>query len=153
MKKWFGMLLVSLVFLLGGCGSAVSVDDLKANNWLVATQEEELPNMVVSFSDHVMSFKVDTSSIKSSAEDEWEALGEELAKQIFEQMNYKLEYELSKDELKVQDDADSKEYVYYKVTKEDKNIILTPDKEKNSDDDQQKLVLEPYKETATSEEQ
>lgn len=136
--------MVGFMFLLTGCGSAVSVDDLKANDWLVDTKDDETPNMIVSFSDHVMSFKVDMSNIGSSAEDEWEAFGEELAKQIFDQMNFKLEYELNKDELKVQDVDDNKEYVYYKVTKEDKNIILTPDKEKNSDDDQEKLVLEPY---------
>ncbi len=136
--------MVGFMFLLSGCGSAVSVSDLKANDWLVDTKDDETPNMIVSFSDHIMSFKVDMSSIGSSAEDEWEALGEELAKQIFDQMNFKLEYELNKDELKVQDADDNKEYVYYKVTKEDKNIVLTPDKEKNSDDDQEKLVLEPY---------
>ena len=136
--------MVGFMFLLAGCGSAVSVSDLKANDWLVDTKDDETPNMIVSFSDHIMSFKVDMSSIGSSAEDEWEALGEELAKQIFDQMNFKLEYELNKDELKVQDADDNKEYVYYKVTKEDKNIVLTPDKEKNTDDDQEKLVLEPY---------
>lgn len=144
MKKCLGFIMVGFMFLLAGCGSSISTEDLKANDWLVDPKDDETPNMIISFSDHVMSFKVDTSTIKSSAEDEWEAMGEELAKQIFDQMNYKLEYELNKDEMKVQDGEDSEEYIYYKVTKEDKNIVLTPNKEKNSDDDQETLVLQPH---------
>ncbi|WP_368251725.1 hypothetical protein [Enterococcus sp. 2201sp1_2201st1_B8_2201SCRN_220225] len=144
MKKWLGFIMIGVMFLIAGCGSAISTEDLKANDWLVDSKDDETPNMIISFSDHVMSFKVDTSTIKSSADDEWEAMGEELAKQIFDQMNYKLEYELNKDEMKVQDGEDSEEYIYYKVTKEDKNIVLTPNKEKKSDDDQEILVLQPH---------
>lgn len=146
MKKWLGLIIVTFAFLLAGCGSSISKDDLKANDWVVEfADDEDTPNMIISFSDHVMSFKVDTSSIESSTENEWEALGEEFAKELFDQMNYKLEYELNKDELKVQDDEDSKEYTYYKVSKEEKNIILAPDKEKNSDNDAEKMILKPYK--------
>lgn len=154
MKKWLGIILLGVVFVLAGCKSYVTPEDLKANDWLVepskAEKEEGTPNMIVSFSDHVMSIKVDTSSLKSSAEDGWEALGEEIGKQLVEQMNFKFEYEINKDELKLTDSEDNDKDIYYKVTKDDDNVIFTPDKEKNTDEDEgNKMVLQPYKKTKT----
>lgn len=153
MKKWLGIILLGVVFVLAGCKSYVTPEDLKANDWLVepskAEKEEGTPNMIVSFSDHVMSIKVDTSSLKSSAEDGWEALGEEIGKQLVEQMNFKFEYEINKDELKLTDTEDNSK-IFYKVTKDDNNVIFTPDKEKNTDEDEgNKMVLQPYKKTKT----
>lgn len=153
MKKWLGILVLGVVFVLAGCKSYVTPEDLKANDWLVepskAEKEEGTPNMIVSFSDHVMSIKVDTSSLESSAEDGWEALGEEIGKQLVEQMNFKFEYEINKDELKLTDTEDNIK-IFYKVTKDDNNVIFTPDKEKNTDEDEgNKMVLQPYKKTKT----
>lgn len=48
--------------------------------------------MVTSFSDHVMSLKVDVDSIESTATDEWEQMGEEFAKELSSEMNFKFEY-------------------------------------------------------------
>ncbi|MEL5939520.1 peptidoglycan-binding protein LysM, partial [Tetragenococcus halophilus] len=61
MKKFTkGILLgtLSIVFL-AGCSANVSEDDLKANDWTIEPDEEDVPNMIASFSDHVMSLKVD----------------------------------------------------------------------------------------------
>lgn len=154
MKKWLGVILLGVVFVLASCKSYVTPEDLKANDWLVepskAEKEKGTPNMIVSFSDHVMSIKVDTSSLESSAEDSWEALGEEIGKQLVEQMNFKFEYEINKDELKLTDTEDNDKDIYYKVTKDDDNVIFTPDKEKNTDEDEgNKMVLQPYKKTKT----
>lgn len=154
MKKWLGILVLGVVFVLAGCKSYVTPENLKANDWLVepskAEKEEGTPNMIVSFSDHVMSIKVDTSSLESSAEDSWEALGEEIGKQLVEQMNFKFEYEINKDELKLTDTEDNDKEIFYKVTKDDDNVIFTPDKEKNTDEDEgNKMVLQPYKKTKT----
>lgn len=72
-------------------------------------------------------------------------MGEDLAKQLIDQMSYKLEYVLDKDTIKIQDTDDEDANVYYSVSKEDENIILTPDEKKNDDDsDAEKLVLKPY---------
>ena len=49
----------------------ITTEDLKANDWLAESSQEEYPNMIVSFSDHVMSVSVDTDSMSSSAKDEW----------------------------------------------------------------------------------
>ncbi|WP_368251332.1 LysM peptidoglycan-binding domain-containing protein [Enterococcus sp. 2201sp1_2201st1_B8_2201SCRN_220225] len=153
MKKWLGIILLGVVFVLAGCKSYVTPENLKANDWLVepskAEKEKGTPNMIVSFSDHVMSIKVDTSSLESSAEDGWEALGEEIGKQLVEQLNFKFEYEINKDELKLTDTEDNSK-IFYKVTKDDDNVIFTPDKEKNTDEDEgNKMVLQPYKKTKT----
>lgn len=154
MKKWLGILVLGCVFVLAGCKSYVTSEDLKANDWLVEASKEEkedgTPDMIVSFSDHVMSIKVDTSSLESSAEDGWEALGEEIGKQLVGQMNFKYEYEINKDELKLTDTEDNNKDIYYKVTQEEKNIVFTPDKEKNDDADEgNKMVLKPYKKSKT----
>lgn len=154
MKKWLGILVLGCVFVLAGCKSYVTSEDLKANDWLVEASKEEkadgTPDMIVSFSEHVMSIKVDTSSMESSAEDSWEALGEEIGKQLVEQMNFKYEYEINKDELKLTDTEDNDKDIYYKVTQEEKNIVFTPDKEKNDDADEgNKMVLKPYKKSKT----
>ncbi|MEO1781011.1 hypothetical protein BAU18_000589 [Enterococcus diestrammenae] len=153
MKKWLGIILLGVVFVLAGCKSYVTSEDLKANDWLVEASKEEkedgTPDMIVSFSDHVMSIKVDTSSLESSAEDSWEALGEEIGKQLVEQMNFKFEYEVTKDELKLTDTEDDND-IFYKITKDEDTIIFTPDKEKNDDKDEgSKMVLQPYKKSKT----
>ena len=39
-----------------------------------------------------MSLKVDVDSIESTATDEWEQMGEEFAKELSSEMNFKFEY-------------------------------------------------------------
>lgn len=153
MKKIVGTILVGFTFLLVGCGTSVSTDDLKANDWLIEAGKDDAegtPDMIATFSDHIMTLKVDTSSIESTAKDGWEALGEEIGKQLAGQMTITYEYELKKNEIKLQYTEDAEKEAYYKVTKEDKNIIFTPDKEKNDDPDEgKKMVLKPYKKPST----
>lgn len=140
-----GVIAVITIFFLAACGTKITTEDLKANDWISETSSEDDPNMILSFSDHVMSVSIDTESMASDAKDEWEKLGEDLAKQFIDQMSYKLEYTLEKDTIKIQDIDDEKAFVYYTVSKEDENIIFTPDEKQNKDDsDAQKLILKPY---------
>ncbi len=144
-KVGIGIWVVLAFLFLAACGNKITTEDLKANDWIAESSNEEEPNMIISFSDHVMSVTVDTDSMTSSAEDEWEQLGEDIAKQLIDQMSYKLEYVLDKDSIKIQDTDDEDANIYYSVSKEDENIILTPDEKKNDDDsDAEKLVLKPY---------
>nr|WP_225582167.1 LysM peptidoglycan-binding domain-containing protein [Enterococcus casseliflavus] len=144
-KVGIGIWIVMAFLLLTACGQKVTTEDLKANDWLAESSQEEYPNMIVSFSDHVMSVSVDTDSMSSSAKDEWEKLGEEFAKQIIDQLDYKLEYVLEEDTIRIQDSVDDEDFVYYTVSKEDDNIVFTPDEKKNDDDSgAEKLVLKPY---------
>lgn len=146
MKKIsLGVFAVIAIFFLAACGKKITTEDLKANDWLAESSKEDDPNMIISFSDHVMSVTVDTDSMASTAKDEWEKLGEDLAKQIIDQMSYKLEYVLDKDSIKIQDTEDEDAYAYYIVSKEDDNIVFTPDEKQNKDDsDAEKLVLKSY---------
>lgn len=146
MKKIsLGVFALIAIFFLAACGKKITTEDLKANDWLAESSQEEYPNMIVSFSDHVMSVSVDTDSMSSSAKDEWKKLGEEFAKKIINQLDYKLEYVLEEDTIRIQDSVDDEDFVYYTVSKEDENIIFTPDEKKNDDDSgAEKLVLKPY---------
>ena len=136
--------LVVLFILLVGCGKKVTVDDLKAHDWVVKSDAPDDPNLLISFSDHVMTLKVDIDSFSSTASNEWEALGEEFAKSFLDQMNYKLEYTLDKDTIEIQDADDTKKTILYNVTTEEDTIIFTPaDKE----EDAEKLILQPRKAT------
>lgn len=144
-KVSVGIWILFTFLLLTACSQKITTEDLKANDWLAESSKEDDPNMIISFSDHVMSVTVDTDSMASTAKDEWEQLGEDLAKQIIDQMSYKLEYVLDKDSIKIQDTDDEDAYVYYTVSKEDDNIVFTPDEKQNKDDsDAEKLVLKPY---------
>ncbi|MDO0920420.1 MULTISPECIES: LysM domain-containing protein [unclassified Enterococcus] len=146
MKKIsLGVFALIAIFFLVACEKKITTEDLKANDWIAESSSEDEPNMLLSFSEHVMSVSIDTDSMTSSAKDEWEQLGEDIAKQLIDQMSYKLEYVLDKDSIKIQDTDDEDAYVYYTVSKEDDNIVFTPDEKKNKDDsDAEKLVLKPY---------
>lgn len=146
MKKIsFGMFAILAIFFLAACGKRITTEDLKANDWISESTSEEGLNLLLSFSDHTMSVSVDTDSLTSTAENEWEELGEEIAKQLIDQMSYTVEYTLEKNTIKIQDTEDENAYVYYTVSKDDENIVFAPDEKKNKDDsDAQKLVLKPY---------
>ncbi|MFS0991480.1 LysM peptidoglycan-binding domain-containing protein [Enterococcus casseliflavus] len=155
MKKIsLGVFALIAIFFLAACGKKITTEDLKANDWIAESSSKDEPNMLLSFSDHVMSVSIDTDSMTSSAKDEWEQLGEDIAKQLIDQMSYKLEYVLEKDTIKIQDTDDEEAFVYYIVSKEDENIVFTPDEKQNKDEsDAEKLVLKPYtkkKEVETS---
>lgn len=155
MKKIsLGVFALIAIFFLAACEKKITTEDLKANDWIAEASSEDEPNMLLSFSDHVMSVSIDTDSMTSSAKDEWKQLGEDIAKQLIDQMSYKLEYVLEKDTIKIQDTDDEEAFVYYIVSKEDENIVFTPDEKQNKDEsDAEKLVLKPYtkkKEVETS---
>lgn len=145
MKKVLGgsLLFLSLLFFTA-CGKNVTTEDLKANDWLIEATNDDETNMIASFSDHVVSLSVDTSEMKSTASNEWEALGEDFAKNLVEQMNYKFEYTLKNNEMVWKDEEDKDNDAKYTVSKDEKNLILTPDKN-NKSDDNEKLTLKPYK--------
>ncbi|QGP75897.1 peptidoglycan-binding protein LysM [Tetragenococcus halophilus] len=144
MKKWINGLLLGMLFLtfLAGCSSKVSEDDLKENDWSIEPEEEDVPNMIASFSDHVMSLKVDVDSMESTANDEWEQIGEDFAKEIASEMDFKFEYTLDGDQITLQDTENEDESNDFEVSKEDDDIIFKPTDE--SDEDVETITLQPY---------
>lgn len=147
MKKIVGILtLLLLSFLLTACGKNITVDDLKAHNWVTEATNNE-PSMIVKFTDHIVSFKVDVDSMKSTASNEWESIGEELGKSIVDEMEFKYEYTLEKNKLTWIDDEDKNNNAVYDLEKDGNNLILTPNKEEN-EKDRENLVLKPYSKKA-----
>lgn len=147
MKKIVGVLtLLLLSFLLTACGKNITVDDLKAHNWVTEATNNE-PSMIVKFTDHIVSFKVDVDSMKSIASNEWESIGEELGKSIVDEMEFKYEYTLEKNKLTWIDDEDKNNNAVYDLEKDGNNLILTPNKDEN-EKDRENLVLKPYSKKA-----
>ncbi|MCD5000869.1 peptidoglycan-binding protein LysM [Enterococcus saccharolyticus] len=144
MKKKFGFLSVLiplfLVFLVG-CSNKITQDDLKENKWVVESPEEDNPNMILSFSDHVMSMTIDIDSFVTTPRDEWEAMGEEFAKTLIEQMEIKTEYSIENNEITIQNPDDSDEVVTYEFSREDDNILFMPPKD---DEELEQMTLIPY---------
>lgn len=143
MKNVIGFIgVLGFLLLLGGCTPNIETKDLTANDWIIEGKKKDDPDTIVNFSDHVVAFSIDTSSIPSSSKDEWEALGEEFAKQLLDHMSYKFEYTL-KDNTMVwkKDGKISKKDAAYTVAKDEKNLVLTP---KDSKDKKDNLILKPY---------
>ncbi|GMA43888.1 hypothetical protein GCM10025853_13450 [Tetragenococcus halophilus subsp. halophilus DSM 20339] len=131
---------LGLTFLVG-CSSKVSEDDLKENNWSIEPDEEDVPNMIASFSDHVMTLKVDVDSMESTATDEWEQMGEDFAKELASEMDFKFEYTLDDDQITLQDTDNEDESNTFDVSEEDDNITFTPTD--GSDEDVETITLQP----------
>ncbi|MGM0239853.1 LptM family lipoprotein [Enterococcus sp. AZ103] len=144
MKKIIGSILTLIaVFSLAACGRNISTADLKANDWIVESEKSDYPSMILSFSDHVITFSIDSNNMESSAKSEMESIGEEFAKSIIDEMNFKYEYTLDKNKLTWKsDDKDNSEDETYLVGSEGKNIILTPEKISDSSESE-KMVLKP----------
>lgn len=139
MKKFISLVVVC-IFSLGlvGCGKKITTEDLRANEWLIETKEAA--NMIMKFSDHVISYSIDTSSMGTDTSNELEALGEDFAKAMLDQVLVKVEYTLDGDEIKIQDSENDEKFIYYKITKDGKNLVLDPVKDNNAE----KLTLQPY---------
>lgn len=140
-KTLYGCFLIFSLMLLVGCSKKVTVEDLKENDWLIASTVEDEPNMIASFSNSTVTMKIDVKSMESSAENEWEELGEEFAKSLVDLMQFTFEYTLEGKNITLLDieTGDSSEFI---VSREEDNIIFTP-VDKN-DEDLEVLTLTPY---------
>lgn len=137
----FGLTLLAITTI--GCGkNDVTKEDLKNNDWIAETDSDEA-NMTMSFSDHVITIGIDTSSLESTASNDWEKLGEDFASAFAEQIKYTVEYTLEKNELKMQDLEDEDATTYYTLEKDGENIVFTPVKDKD-DGTGTKFILKPY---------
>ncbi|MGX7265308.1 DUF4950 domain-containing protein [Enterococcus crotali] len=137
MKKVLAVII--MLFVISGCKDQVSTKDLKANDWRIEAKNDD-PAMILNFTDKKVSFKLDTSSIKSSASNEWEQYGEEIGKDIINQINFDADYTLKNNVMTWEKNSDKTKYT---IKKDKKDLILIPDKS-NSNDNKEKLILKPY---------
>lgn len=144
MKREFGALsllvLLLLVFLMG-CSSKITQEDLKERKWVVESPEKDDPNMILSFSEHMMSMTIDIDSFVTTPRDEWEAVGEELAKTLIEQMEIKTEYSIENNKITIQNPDNSDEVATYELSREDDNILFMPPKD---NEELEQMTLIPY---------
>lgn len=151
MKKLFGSLFIlGFLMLISGCGNpgtakdlkvndevTVTIRDLQANDWVVEGLDDKADDkLVASFSDHVITFNIDTSTGR------WKEIEKDLAKSMAEELTFEFEYSLKGNKL-IRKIDDSGEEVEYKVAKEDDKILLVPVKESEN-----KITLS-YKEKET----
>lgn len=143
-KLLLGISITFTLLVTVRCGSNnVTTEDLKAHDWIAKTDGED-PDMTMTFSDHVIKIGIDTSSLKSTSTNEWEKIGEDFATSLMDNITYSVEYTLEKNELKMQDVEDENATTYYKLEKDDENIIFTPIEDKNDKGKGSKFTLEPY---------
>ena len=107
--------------------------------WAVNSNVDEVV-MIVSFSEDTATFKINTDEHTSTAKNDLEKAGEELGKQIANKIEYKVKYHLKNNQIRWKNEGKE---VAYKIKKEKQNLLFTPTKTNNSDN-QTKLVLKPY---------
>lgn len=146
-KLEIGFFFLLSVVLLVGCGNKVTQDDLINNKWAVVfeeTKDEELL-LVADFTKEKMILSLDSSNVKTEATNEFEEIGEDIAKNILSNFSYKVDYKLNgktihlkSKELDLDDDFD--------VKKKKDSIIFANQKSKVE------MILTPYKESSKKEE-
>ena len=141
-----GLIAIIALFVLSACNRSITTEDLKAHDWITESKNSD-PNIIISFTDHIVTFKADTSYMASTATNEWGKMGEDLGKSIVDNMNFKYEYKLQKNRITWIDDEKNDNDATYTIEKDDDNLILTP-----SDDnkDAEELILKPYKKSKSS---
>lgn len=140
MKKIMRVILLgSSIFILSACGSKVTKEVLEANQWEVNFGNDDEAKFIADFSDDVMNLSFDTSSLASEASNEWEEIGEGLAKSFLGNMSYEVKYELKGDSIHLKNkglDLDNS----FAVSKKGTDVIFTNKKNKDKT-----LVLKPQK--------
>lgn len=140
-------IIACFTFTLTACGQKVTTEDLKANKWVIESSEKKdsEADTLASFSDNSMTLTIDPDSFESQATNDWEALGEEYGKELAKAFSLKIGYALDGDKITFTPD-ENEELVKadfkgeYKVSKEDKKIVLTP----TNDEDKEVFTLRPF---------
>lgn len=138
-KSLLGLIVFLSLLTLTSCRNKVTTKELMANEWTVNSNVDEVI-MIVSFSEDTATFKINTDERTSTAKNDLEKVGEELGKQIANKIEYKVKYHLKNNQIRWENEGKE---VAYKIKKEKQNLLFTPTKTNNSDN-QTKLVLKPY---------
>ncbi|MDM8214538.1 hypothetical protein QUW13_11785 [Enterococcus hirae] len=143
MKKVFwGLSMLGLLFIFAGCTNKVTQEDLKAHDWVFETKEKsEEISAIASFSDKTMTLSLDPSKMKSSAENDWEKIGEEFSKQLLGSIKFEVKYTLHGKTIHLEN-KDLDLNGDYSIQKKKKNISM-----KSKEDSSNSITLIPYKKT------
>lgn len=139
MKKKLLLLLLPVLFLVG-CSDKIDQDYLMSQTWSVEFEKETPDEMVLisEFDKEMMLLKIDPDSISTTASNDMEEIGMEMAKKAIAEMKYEIKYKLDGKKIHLEN-KDLDINGDFDVTKKDNNIIFA-----NSNTGV-KLTLKPYK--------
>ena len=139
---------IILCFTLAACGKSVTVDDLTAHDWVMETQEQDAEvKFIASFNDKEMILTIDTSDMETNASNEWEQAGEELGKQMIENMAFHVAYQLEEETIHLKNEELELDNDY-KVKLDGENVVFTPEEPQETET----ITLAPLEKTTDTEE-
>lgn len=143
MKKKLLLLLLPVLFLVG-CSDKIDQDYLMSQTWSVEFEKETPDEMVMisEFDKEMMLLKIDPDSISTTASNDMEEIGMEMAKNAIAEMKYEIKYKLNGKKIHLEN-KDLDLNGDFDVTRKDKNVIFT-----NSNTGV-KLTLKPYQKKTT----
>lgn len=150
MKKVIGLLIAVLAILtLSSYGNNVTKKDLRANDWIIESNNSKDPNIIATFSENKVFFVFDTDNFDTSANQEWTKSIKKFAKSIVDQMNYSYNYDVEKNQLTLENaDEDNKNKIY-DMSKDGENIVLKVKEDSTDSNDsstnKKDIILKPYK--------
>lgn len=138
MKRKFLILLLP-VLLLVGCSDKIDQDYLMSQTWSVEFEKETPDEMVMisEFDKETMFLSIDPDSISTTASNDMEELGMEMAKNMIAEMKYEIKYKLDGKKIHLEN-KDLDLNGDFEVVEKDKNVTFT-----NSNTGV-KLTLKPY---------
>lgn len=149
MKRLFVVMWgIILCLALAACGKSVTVDDLTAHDWVMETQEQDAEvKFIASFNDKEMILTIDTSDMETNASNEWEQAGEELGKQMIENMAFHVAYQLEEETIHLKNEELELDNDY-KVKLDGENVVFTPEEPQETET----ITLAPLEKTTDTEE-
>lgn len=149
MKRLFVVMWgIILCLTLAACGKSVTVDDLTAHDWVMETQEQDAEvKFIASFNDKEMILTIDTSDMETNASNEWEQAGEELGKQMIENMAFHVAYQLEEETIHLKNEELELDNDY-KVKLDGENVVFTPEEPQETET----ITLAPLEKTTDTEE-
>lgn len=149
MKRLFVVMWgIILCLTLAACGKSVTVDDLTAHDWVMETQEQDAEvKFIASFNDKEMILTIDTSDMETNASNEWEQAGEELGKQMIENMAFHVAYQLEEETIHLKNEELELDNDY-KVRMDGENVVFTPEEPQETET----ITLAPLEKTTDTDE-
>lgn len=149
MKRLFVVMWgIILCLTLAACGKSVTVDDLTAHDWVMETQEQDAEvKFIASFNDKEMILTIDTSDMETNASNEWEQAGEELGKQMIENMAFHVAYQLEEETIHLKNEELELDNDY-KVRMDGENVVFTPEEPQETET----ITLAPLENTTDTDE-
>ncbi|MGO3731585.1 MAG: hypothetical protein ACTJHC_00255 [Vagococcus sp.] len=132
--KNISLILISL-FILSGCVNSITKETLAQNKWTTVRQsDEEDVTLLFDFQPDILVVKLDPDSfdIDNDQESDTEKLGQDLAKKMLDDIEFKVTYKVDDNKLILKSDTLDINGTF-KLSKVNEDILLTPTGKKGGD--------------------